>query len=89
MLTTLNAHLLQHIRRYEMTGVLMRIASFSIVSWMGPASPFMLVWIVNTIDAILLCWCAMLKRDPAYTLLNVFWVFVGVVGIARAGGWIG
>lgn len=68
-----------------MTGVLMRISSFSLVSWMGPESPFMLVWIVNTTDAVMLSWCAILKKDQAYTLLNVFWILVGVVGILRAG----
>jgi hypothetical protein len=68
----------------EMTGVLMRIASFSLVSWLGAASPFLLVWIVNTTDAVVLSWCAILKKDRAYTLLNVFWIMVGAVGILRA-----
>lgn len=88
MPTAINRHILDHIRSYEMIGVLMRIASFSVVSWMGPDSPFLLVWIVNTVDAILLSWCAILKRDAPYTVLNVFWIVVGAVGIARAGGWI-
>jgi hypothetical protein len=48
----------------------------------------MFVWVVNTIDAILLTYCATLKKDKAYTLLNGFWILVGVVGIARAGGWL-
>ncbi|HEX2613373.1 MAG TPA: hypothetical protein VHO02_07255 [Fibrobacteria bacterium] len=85
----LNAFILRHIRIFEMTGVVMRIFSFSLVSWLGPHSPFMFVWIFNTIDAVLLSWCAVLKRDAAYTLLNVFWIFVGLIGILRAGGWIG
>ena len=67
-----------------MIGVLMRIFSFSLVSWLGPASPFLFVWVFNTIDAVVLSWCAILKKDAAYTLLNVFWILVGVVGIARA-----
>jgi hypothetical protein len=49
----------------EMIGVVMRIISFSLVSWLGPASPFMFVWIFNTVDAILLTYCARLKRDAA------------------------
>jgi hypothetical protein len=77
-----------NIPQMEMAGVVMRIFCFSLVSWLGPASPFMLVWIVNTLDAILLTYCAMLKNDKAYTLLNGFWIFVGVIGIARAGGWL-
>ncbi len=85
----LNALILRHIRALEMTGVLMRIFSFSLVSWLGPASPFMFVWVFNTLDAILLSWCAALKRDAAYTVLNVFWILVGIVGILRAGGLIG
>jgi hypothetical protein len=77
-----------NIPQMEMAGVVMRIFCFSLVSWLGPASPFMLVWIVNTLDAILLTYCAMLKKDKAYTLLNGFWIFVGIIGIARAGGWL-
>ena len=84
-MTTLNSFVLANIRTVEMTGVLMRIFSFSLVSWLGPASPFLFVWIFNTIDAILLSWCAILKKDQAYTTLNVFWIMVGLVGILRAG----
>ena len=36
----------------------MRIFSFSLVSWLGPASPFLFVWIFNTVDAAMLSWCA-------------------------------
>ena len=71
-----------------MVGVVMRIFSFSLVSWLGPESPFMFVWIFNTIDAVMLTWCAVLKRDSAYTLLNGFWIMVGMVGIARAGNFL-
>jgi hypothetical protein len=83
-LSRLNATVTRHLRAIEMTGVLMRIFSFSLVSWLGPASPFLFVWAFNTTDAVVLSWCAILKRDRAYTVLNVFWVGVGVVGILRA-----
>ncbi len=83
--TTIHSIIRQHITSIEMIGVLMRIFSFSLVSWLGPASPFMFVWIFNTIDAVMLSWCAVLKGDRAYTVLNVFWILVGVVGILRAG----
>ena len=73
----------------EMTGVLMRIFSFALVSWLGPHSPFMFVWIFNSLDAALLTWCAALRKDSAYTLLNGFWIVVGIIGIARAGGLLG
>lgn len=70
----------------ELIGVVMRIISFSIVSWLGSKSPFLFVWVFNTTDAIILSWCAILKKDFAYTLLNCFWVLVGLVGMLRAVG---
>ena len=82
---TINAFILKHVRIFEMNGVLMRIFSFSLVSWMGPARTFMFVWVINTTDAIILSWCAILKKDRAYTVLNVFWIMLGVVGTLRAG----
>jgi hypothetical protein len=86
--TLLNLFIRKYIKTFELTGVLMRIGSFSLVSWLGPQSPFMFVWIFNTTDAVLLTWCALLKRDFAYTLLNAFWILIGAVGIARAAGWL-
>jgi hypothetical protein len=80
----LNEAVTRNLRAIEMIGVLMRIFSFSLVSWLGPASPFLFVWTFNTADAILLSWCAIIKKDRAYTLLNVFWIGVGVVGMFRA-----
>ena len=85
MFDRLNALIVANIATLEMTGVLMRIFSFSLVSWLGADSPFMFVWIFNTIDAIILSWCSALKKDRAYTLLNGFWILVGLVGILRAG----
>ena len=69
-----------------MIGVLMRIFSFSLVSWLGPRSPFLFVWAFNTTDAVMLSWCSIIKKDRAYIVLNVFWIAVGLVGILRAGG---
>lgn len=82
----LNSLIARHVRALEMIGVLMRIFSFSLVSWLGPDSPFFFVWAFNTADAIMLSWCAILKKDPAYTVLNIFWVGVGIVGLIRASG---
>jgi len=82
----INSFIFQYIRIFEMGGVLMRIFSFSLVSWLGPSSPFLFVWIFNTVDAIILSWCAILKKDLAYSVLNLFWILVGVVGILRATG---
>src|SRR5438552_9027647 len=82
----LNATVTRNLRAIEMVGVLMRIFSFSLVSWLGPASPFLFVWAFNTVDAVMLSWCAVIKKDSAYTVLNVFWIGVGVVGMVRAVG---
>lgn len=84
----MNQFILQNIKAFEMTGVIMRIFSFTLVSWLGPDSPFLFVWVFNSIDAVLLSWCAILKKDRAYTLLNVFWILVGIIGILRAIGYI-
>lgn len=83
-MAAINAFVRRYIRSFEMIGVLMRIFSFSLVSWLGPESPFLFIWSVNTVDAIVLSWCSILKQDHAYTLLNVFWVMVGIVGVLRA-----
>ena len=50
----LNTFVLKNIKAIEMTGVIMRITSFSLVSWLGPHSPFLFVWIFNTTDAVAL-----------------------------------
>jgi hypothetical protein len=86
MIQKSNAFVLQNIKTIEMIGVIMRISSFSLVSWLGPASPFMLVWILNSTDSAMLSWCSILKKDRAYTTLNLFWILVGIVGILRAAG---
>jgi hypothetical protein len=88
MVAKASALVARHLRVVEMTGVLMRIFSFSLVSWMGPGTPFFFVWAMNTTDAVMLSWCSAIKKDPAYTLLNVFWVGVGVVGMFRATGFV-
>jgi len=87
-ITRINSFVRRYMAIIEMVGVLMRIFSFSLVSWLGPASPFMFVWMFNTADAIMLSWCSILKKDKAYTMLNVFWIMVGVIGILRAGDFI-
>jgi hypothetical protein len=86
IINKLNDVVMRNIRVIEMTGVLMRIFSFSLVSWFGPESPFLFVWTFNTCDAVMLSWCSALKKDAAYTLLNVFWIGVGMVGILRSLG---
>jgi hypothetical protein len=82
----INDFIYKNIKIVEIIGVVMRIFSFSLVSWLGSESPFMFVWIFNTTDAIILSWCAILKKDKAYTLLNVFWIMIGILGIMRSAG---
>lgn len=84
LIQRLNELVTRHLRLIEMIGVLARIFSFSLVSWLGPESPFLFVWILNTADAAMLSWCAVIKKDAAYTVLNLFWIGVGLVGIVRA-----
>lgn len=84
----LNLLILKNVKLLEIIGVSMRIISFTLVSWLGPKSPFLFVWTFNTADAILLSWCAILKKDLAYSMLNLFWILVGIVGILRASGLI-
>ena len=79
----LNSFIIKNIKLIEMIGVMMRIFSFTLVSWFGPSSPFLFVWSLNTTDAVILSWCAILKKDAAYTLLNCFWILVGIVGLLR------
>lgn len=86
MIERLNNIIAHHLTTIELVGVMMRIFSFSLVSWLGPRSPFLFVWAFNTADAVALSWCAILRKDKAYTLLNVFWVGVGIVGMIRAHG---
>ena len=62
-------------------GVGMRIFSFGMLSVMNENTPFLLMWCINTIDAVLLTWCAWRRGNKAYIALNIFWLIVGAVGI--------
>jgi hypothetical protein len=86
LLNEMNEAVRVHRPKIEMTAVLMRVVSFSLVSWLGPRSPFLFVWAFNTADAVMLSWCAIVRKDRAYTVLNVFWIAVGFVGMVRAVG---
>ena len=62
-------------------GVAMRIFSFGMLSILNERTPFLTMWIINTIDAVILTWCAWERSNRAYMLLNFFWLIVGAVGI--------
>ena len=65
----------------EGVGVVMRIAAFGMLSVMGKDTPFLLMWIWNTIDAILLTYCAWERDNKPYIIMNAFWLIVGAIGI--------
>ena len=65
----------------EGIGVVMRIAAFGMLSIMGKETPFLWMWIWNTIDAIILTYCAWERNNKPYILMNTFWLIVGAVGI--------
>ena len=65
----------------ESIGVGMRILSFGTLSIMNENTPFLVMWIINTIDALILTYCAYRRENPPYIALNVFWLIVGIVGI--------
>jgi hypothetical protein len=69
------------IKWMENIGVVMRILAFGTLSIMGPQTPFLLMWIWNTIDAIILTYAAWERSNRAYLILNIFWMLVGIVGI--------
>lgn len=71
----------RRIERLEGIGVVMRILAFGVLSVMGAQTPFLWLWIWNSIDAVLLTYCAHKRGNRPYILLNAFWLVVGVVGI--------
>ena len=69
------------VKLLENIGVVMRIIAFGTLSIMGPDTPFLYMWIWNTIDAIILTYAAWERDNKAYLILNIFWMFVGIIGI--------
>jgi hypothetical protein len=65
----------------ELIGVVMRVMAFGTLSVMNKDTPFLLMWIWNTVDAIILTYCAWERDNRPYILLNIFWLIVGVIGI--------
>jgi hypothetical protein len=69
------------IERLEGIGVIMRILAFGMLSVMGKDTPFLYMWIWNTIDAVILTYCAWERDNKPYILMNTFWLIVGAIGI--------
>ena len=66
---------------WEGIGVAMRILAFGVLSIMNKDTPFLAMWIVNTIDTVILTYCAWRRGNKPYMALNLFWLLVGIVGI--------
>jgi phosphoglycerol transferase MdoB-like AlkP superfamily enzyme len=66
---------------WEGIGVAMRILAFGVLSIINEHTPFLAMWIVNSIDAIILTYCAFKRKNRPYMALNLFWLLVGIVGI--------
>ena len=66
---------------WEGIGVAMRILAFGVLSIMNADTPFLAMWIVNSVDAIILTYCAYKRKNRPYMALNLFWLLVGIVGI--------
>ncbi len=69
---------------WEGIGVAMRILAFGVLSIMNKDTPFLAMWIVNTIDAIILTYCAWRRGNKPYMALNLFWLLVGIVGMLNS-----
>jgi hypothetical protein len=65
----------------ETIGVIMRIMAFGMLSMLNKDTPFLLMWIWNTIDALILTYCAWERNNTPYIIMNTFWLIVGVIGI--------
>jgi len=65
----------------EGIGVIMRIIAFGTLSILGPDTPFLWMWIWNSVDAVILTYAAWERNNKSYILLNFFWLIVGIVGI--------
>ena len=71
----------KQIELLELIGVVMRVIAFGTLSIMNKDTPFLLMWIWNTVDAVILTYCAWERDNRPYILLNIFWLIVGVIGI--------
>ena len=65
----------------ETIGVVMRILAFGMLSILNKDTPFLFLWIWNTLDAIILTYCSWERDNKPYMILNIFWLIVGAIGI--------
>jgi hypothetical protein len=72
------------VKNLEFAGVILRMGTFLMLSIMGKDTPFLTMWIINTMDATLLTYCAIKRHNRAYTIMNIFWLIVGTIGIINS-----
>ena len=65
----------------ETIGVIMRIMAFAMLSVLNENTPFLLMWVWNTLDAVILTYCSWERDNKPYMILNIFWLVVGAIGI--------
>jgi phosphoglycerol transferase MdoB-like AlkP superfamily enzyme len=65
----------------ETIGVVMRILAFGMLSILNKDTPFLFMWIWNTLDAVILTYCSWERDNKPYMILNIFWLIVGAIGI--------
>ena len=65
----------------EAIGVIMRIMAFAMLSVLNENTPFLLMWVWNTLDAVILTYCSWERDNKPYMILNIFWLIVGAIGI--------
>ena len=65
----------------ETIGIAVRISTFTMLSILNKDTPFLLMWTLNTVDAILLTYCSWERGNKPYLAMNIFWLIVGIVGI--------
>ena len=58
---SINGFVATHIRIIEMSAVMVRIFSFTLISWLGSESPFLVIWVLNTLDATVLTCTAIIQ----------------------------
>jgi hypothetical protein len=72
---------MKRIELLESFGVVLRMLTFLTLSIMGKDTPFLWMWIINTIDASILTYCAWKRLNRPYIAMNLFWFVVGCIGI--------
>jgi len=61
---------------WEGIGVAMRILAFGMLSILNKDTPFLAMWIINTVDAVVLTYCSWRRGNRPYMALNFFWLLV-------------